>query len=1594
MATFEIVPEFSRNGNTTHKNIAHPISDTEIFAYGTAGFRNKAEKLPFIVYRCAYLAALRAKAKNKTVGLMITASHNPACDNGVKIVDPDGGMLATVWETYATEFVNASDVDFVSLSSSRAHAAGAVGPTPLAAVVCAMDTRESGPHLMRAAQTAVEQINVAFTDKGVLTTPQLHYIVKCSNDPNFGDPSEESYYKTLSSAFIELCKLTEEPSDTKYSSELVLDCANGVGAQKMRLLLAELPAGLLNVDFRNENGDLNLNCGADYVKIGQVLPANIAKTEKVSKCASFDGDADRLVYFRPDGNGINLLDGDKIAVLLAKYFKEQLALAELEGTLDLGIIQTAYANGNASRYIEKEIGLSPVFVPTGVKHLHHAATKYDIGIYFEANGHGTVVFSEKFDKVVRMFEADNMAFRRLQLISRVINEVVGDAMADLLAVEVLLRHYGWSVDDWVDKLYTDLPSIQIKVPVNDRWRFKTTWEETTLLEPAGIQHKINEEVLKYPNGRAFVRPSGTEDIVRVYAEADIPANAQALGRQIEKFVLELMSSDEENDEDEIVTRHRKEKKDLREKINVMKKTAKCGNKAKQKETSSEIERLEKELEERHKREMVEHQSSDQNIQAVSEAVEPQESGEENEENDSAEEKSKGFYKKTKVNQKTKKRQEKERKAVQRMKEALDADRANSSTAMKFSELLAINKITGEKNLEMFEISPDGDCMYNAIAHQMARSGVPVNGKTLRRRCAEYMRKNKNDFLPFLSRDDGEPLDDDGYEKYLEGVERMAEKGGVWGGELELNALSRELRRVIEVLKTDGLRRYGDEFDDKKHDPLRVIYLRSAYRLGEHYNSTIPNRPFTIRRRAAGSMRLLACLLALLPAAAAYSRYAAPLELMKPNSNGDYVVDMVVKRKLTMSYNNDNVAMHATPVDYDPDTRTWSKREPDQLKPCFQNYTMKPNSMADDQDRLSDVLVLNGLHERAVTINGISPGKTIVVPYNASVHLRVTNMLLLDGLTIHVHGIDKHGMWFMDGVAYVQQCPIHSMNHFDYRFRADNKGTHWYHGHLQTDRSDGLLGGFIVVDPADQTVPTLAGKRVKPDREYFMMLQDWATKSGEDSWLQLEDKTMKWMYGYDDFTKCWEPTRTADGGNVGGAIPISALLVNDKGWANHDVLTKRPFDLPVERFQVKSGEKILLRIVNGGVAQELMITTEGHNMTVVAADGVEVVPAHFDKVIVFPGERYDILIETLPTPKKSNYMIQIEAVQKYFFDWSVIPTTYTFAFLEYEDAGLQEDTTKPNLDHPGCTANKPCTVMNCPFAKYPNEKRLTCVSYDTLKNPKPEEIDPQILQDTPFSDGFEEHFINMHHDSQMDQFLFQFPWGVPYYHSDNMDDISTNCANTECANDTNSDANTKCRCFYHLTHKLGNIVQITLFNMGLGGGMGTGYAHPFHMHGHHFYVMKVGWPSYNGSGLIDKMNPDMSCAGPTVSCNAARWRNQSWFNGAVVGMNTKNPTLRDTITLPVGGYIVIRFRAVNPGWWFAHCHLELHLMGGTGYAYRVGEHEEIYMPPTNFPSDCGSFRLNSLPELVLPSPKKSSSINDFMTSTLICIFGFISIIRNS
>jgi phosphoacetylglucosamine mutase len=162
------------------------------------------------------------------------------------------------------------------------------------------------------------------------------------------------------------------------------------------------------------------------------------------------------------------LDGDKIATLFSKFIAEMFSKLNLSSELKLGIVQTAYANGASTKYLKSVIDPSNVAcVATGVKYLHHKAKDFDVGVYFEANGHGTVTFTDQaLKRISEAVENSNSDTKetaiRLKAFIDLINPVVGDAICDFLAVEGLLQYYGWDAQTWDKDLYTDLPSVQSK----------------------------------------------------------------------------------------------------------------------------------------------------------------------------------------------------------------------------------------------------------------------------------------------------------------------------------------------------------------------------------------------------------------------------------------------------------------------------------------------------------------------------------------------------------------------------------------------------------------------------------------------------------------------------------------------------------------------------------------------------------------------------------------------------------------------------------------------------------------------------------------------------------------------------------------------------------------------------------------------------------------------------------------------------------------------------------------------------------------------------------------------------------------------------
>ena len=165
--------------------------------------------------------------------------------------------------------------------------------------------------------------------------------------------------------------------------------------------------------------------------------------------------------------------------------------------LRVGVVQTAYANGASTAYVRDTLGLQVACTATGVKFLHPEAEKFDVGVYFEANGHGTAVFSDqtltRLDDAIARASSDEgdgeesdgtAALKEMKAMTEAINPAVGDALSGILVVEAVLLAKGWGLDEWGDT-YADLPSKQVKVMVKDRAVITTTNAERIAVTPNG-----------------------------------------------------------------------------------------------------------------------------------------------------------------------------------------------------------------------------------------------------------------------------------------------------------------------------------------------------------------------------------------------------------------------------------------------------------------------------------------------------------------------------------------------------------------------------------------------------------------------------------------------------------------------------------------------------------------------------------------------------------------------------------------------------------------------------------------------------------------------------------------------------------------------------------------------------------------------------------------------------------------------------------------------------------------------------------------------------------------------------------------------------
>lgn len=282
------------------------------------------------------------------------------------------------------------------------------------------------------------------------------------------------------------------------------------------------------------------------------------------------------------------------------------------------------------------------------------------------------------------------------------------------------------------------------------------------------------------------------------------------------------TGDPQETEEELLKRHRQERKELQAKIQSLKKTAPKGKK--KKDISDIIAQLEQEIDEKHHKELIAIQLT-KGINNVEEPEVVQNLDEEEAEQEESQDN-------TRVSRAQRRRNKKANDDKERDKRILEQEVKNRK-GPRVIELNAIKELLKTEGLQLFNIPADGNCLYCAVNHQLKTTDREnYNVTKLRELTANFMREHKDDFLPFMCNDSDEPFTDQQFEEYCKDVATSK----FWGGQMELKALSHVLQCPIKVIQASGpLTIQGDNFNSP---PLIVTYHRHLYRLGEHYNSTV------------------------------------------------------------------------------------------------------------------------------------------------------------------------------------------------------------------------------------------------------------------------------------------------------------------------------------------------------------------------------------------------------------------------------------------------------------------------------------------------------------------------------------------------------------------------------------------------------------------------------------------------------------------------------------------------------------------------------------------------------------------------------------
>jgi phosphoglucosamine mutase len=359
------------------------------------------------------------KALGAQAGVMISASHNPVADNGIKFFGPDGYKLSDDQEN---EIELLMDMEADEL------------PRPVGADLGQVnDYFEGGQKYLQYLKQSVDE---EFTG--------LH---------------------------------------------IALDCAHGATSSLATHLFADLDADTSTMGA-SPNG-LNINDG-----VGSTHPealAEFVKEKGADLGLAFDGDGDRLIAIDEKGN---IVDGDQIMFICGKYLKERGQLKQ--GT----VVSTVMSNLGFYKGLE-ENGVQSVQTAVGDRYVVEEMKKSGYNLGGEQSGH--IIFLDY--------------------------NTTGDGLLTGLQLANIIKATNKPLSELAGEM-KKYPQVLVNIRVTDKHHVTDNEKVKAVIEQ--VESEMNG------NGRILVRPSGTEPLVRVMAEAASAELCQEYVNRIAAVVEEEM----------------------------------------------------------------------------------------------------------------------------------------------------------------------------------------------------------------------------------------------------------------------------------------------------------------------------------------------------------------------------------------------------------------------------------------------------------------------------------------------------------------------------------------------------------------------------------------------------------------------------------------------------------------------------------------------------------------------------------------------------------------------------------------------------------------------------------------------------------------------------------------------------------------------------------------------------------------------------------------------------------------------------------------------------------------------------------------------